>query len=399
MEYGIEVISSPNPQAIRKEMEDIGVSPDGIDIMAPKAQYFVVKISGLSGAASSILKQEMLAKGGEAAVSWEAARLGQTPGEVLLMGHALHYEQLIGKLARQPFGLAKLGPCLKTALARYTSRPKPSVIKNREFAWGSRTFVMGIINITPDSFSGEGIALGRPSGWVKSAMRQAEQFLEDGADLLDVGGESTRPGGQAVDEAEELKRVIPVLRELSQSSTLPISVDTQKAKVAAKALEAGADIINDIWGLQGDPDMAKVAADYQAPVIVMHNRSNCEYRDLMGELIAFLEKSLEIAEHYGIAREKVWMDPGIGFGKTREQNLEVLRRLDELKVLGCPIMLGTSRKSIIGMTLNLPVEERLEGTAATVALGVAKGADVVRVHDVRAMVRTSRMADAIIRQS
>ena len=186
---------------------------------------------------------------------------------------------------------------------------------------------------------------------------------------------------------------------MAQTSVLPISVDTQKAKVAAAALAAGADIINDIWGLQKDPDMPKVVADYGATVIVMHNKENCEYRDLMGEILAFLEKSLEIADRHGIPRTKVWVDPGIGFGKTTEQNLEVLRRLDELKVLGCPILLGTSRKSVIGNTLNLPVEERLEGTAATVSLGIAKGTDVVRVHDVKAMVRTARMTDAIVRRS
>lgn len=399
MEFGIEVITSPDQRTIREEMERIGVSPEGIDIMAPKAQFFIVKISGISGAAASILKQEMLAKGGEAAVSREAARLGETPGEVLLMGHTVHYRRLLEKLKQQPFGLAKLEPLLQEALARYTSTPQPSMIKGHDFIWDSRTYVMGIINVTPDSFSGEGVAHGEPGAWVTAARQRAEMFLHEGADLLDIGGESTRPGAKPVALEEEMARVLPVVENLAQTSVLPISVDTQKAKVAAAALAAGADIINDIWGLQKDPDMPKVVADYGATVIVMHNKENCEYRDLMGEILAFLEKSLEIADRHGIPRTKVWVDPGIGFGKTTEQNLEVLRRLDELKVLGCPILLGTSRKSVIGNTLNLPVEERLEGTAATVSLGIAKGTDVVRVHDVKAMVRTARMTDAIVRRS
>lgn len=277
--------------------------------------------------------------------------------------------------------------------------PHSSFLKGQVFAWGSRTYVMGIINLTPDSFSGDGLGkVSEEHRRTMFAVEQARQFADEGASILDLGGESTRPGAPFVDAEEEYQRVIPAVKAISEMTTLPISIDTQKAVVAKAAVEAGASIINDIWGLQGDPEMVKVAADSGASIVVMHNKRSTDYQDLMAEIINFLEKSLEIAVKHGISRDKIWIDPGIGFGKTREDNLKVLNRLDELRVLGQPILLGTSRKSVIGLTLDLPVEERLEGTAATVALGIAKGADIVRVHDVRAMVRTAKMSDAIVRQ-
>lgn len=397
MPYRIQHILPTNPGVLEEEMERIGVTPEGIGIMLPKAEHRIFKISGLSGAAASILKQEMLSKGGEVAVTRNAARFGDELGEVLLIGTVAQIKKLLLKLSQQPFGLSELTQPLQEALNHITSTPSPDIIKGNCFDWGKRTYLMGIINVTPDSFSGDGLDCRHQSEVVDNAIMQAEQFLSDGADILDVGGESTRPGATPVSVEEEIKRVIPVIEELSQISPLPISVDTQKAVVAQAALKAGANIVNDIWGLQGDPDMARVVAEHGARIIVMHNKNNRQYMDLMGEIIEFLAESINLGLCHGIPRERIWVDPGIGFGKTVEQNLQVLSRLNELKVLGCPVLLGTSRKSVIGLTLNQPVDERLEGTAATVALGVAYGVDVVRVHDVQSMKRTTQMTDAIVR--
>lgn len=260
--------------------------------------------------------------------------------------------------------------------------------------FGRRTLIMGILNVTPDSFSDGG-----RFNDVDRAVRRAAVMLEEGADLIDVGGESTRPGCTPVRADEELQRLLPVVRALRQAfPTAVISVDTYKASVAAAALEAGANLINDIWGLTRDPEMARVAADFQAPVVVMHNQEGTSYNDLMGDIIHFLERSIETAEAAGLPRERVIVDPGFGFGKTAAQNLEVLNQLSALKVLDVPILLGTSRKRTIGEVLGgLPTDDRLEGTAATVAIGIERGADIIRVHDVKAMKRVAVMTDAIVR--
>ena len=265
-------------------------------------------------------------------------------------------------------------------------------VGSREFLWGERTYVMGIINVTPDSFSGDGLGTD-----VDAALAHALRFQDEGADILDVGGESTRPGHAPVDEDEELRRVIPLIERLAGSATTPISVDTYKASVARRALAAGATMVNDIWGLRRDPEMAGVVAEAGVPVVVMHNQEAPIYKDVVADVMAILRESLRRAEAAGIPREWVIVDPGIGFAKRPEHSLELLRRLGDLRALGCPILVGTSRKSSIGAVLGLPVEERLEGTAATVAIAIANGADIVRVHDVKAMVRVARMSDAIVR--
>ena len=270
-------------------------------------------------------------------------------------------------------------------------------IGNRDFVWGSRTFVMGVINLTPDSFSGDGIG-----GNVEVAVRMAVRFQEEGADLIDVGGESTRPpamygGSRPISDEEELARVVPVIEALKQEIDVPISVDTYKAGVAAEAVNAGASIINDVWGFRRDPEMAGVAARSGVPVFLMHNQDHTRYDDLVPDIISELRKMTENAVSAGVKPENIVLDPGMGFGKTAEHNLEILRRLDELGVLGRPLLIGMSRKSTIGHVLGLPVEERVEGTAATVALSIAGGADIVRVHDVKEMVRVARMSDAIVR--
>lgn len=281
------------------------------------------------------------------------------------------------------------------------------------FDWGSRTFVMGILNVTPDSFSGDGLL--RKEDVLPRALEQARRFVAAGADILDIGGESTRPGAAAVGEAEEIERVIPVVRALVREGIDAIlSIDTSKAAVMQAALDAGANWINDIWGLHADPAMAGVAARSAAPLILMHNRRKpvatelqselggryvgANYEDLVPDVCRELMESVKMALDAGVKSENIMLDPGIGFSKTSEQNLELLDRLDEVRALGFPILLGPSRKSFIGYTLNLPPDQRAEGTAAAVAVGIVRGADIIRVHDVEMMVRVARMTDAIVRK-
>ena len=282
------------------------------------------------------------------------------------------------------------------------------------FNWGSRTYVMGILNVTPDSFSGDGIIAKGDA--VNVAVHQARGFLASGADILDVGGESTRPGSAPVNADEEMERVVPIIHALHQNfPEAIISIDTYKAQVAEEAIKAGAQIVNDVWGLRADDGLALVAAKYKTPVILMHNRSNpasveirekfgnayigAEYENLIEDVKRELLESVAIAQNAQIADSLIILDPGIGFGKTREHNLELVNRLDEIRKLGYPILLGTSRKSFIGFTLDLPANQRVEGTAATVAVGITRGADIIRVHDIKEMARVAKMTDAIIRSS
>ena len=267
-----------------------------------------------------------------------------------------------------------------------------NVAHGQPLVWGRRTYIMGIINVTPDSFSGDGLV-----GNLDAIVRRAVEFQEAGADFIDVGAESTRPGNQPMGAAEELERLLPALDALAGKIEIPISVDTSKATVARRALEAGATMINDVWGLKADPDVAQAAAETGAPLVLMHNQETTHYQDLLPDIFRSLSQSKQTALDAGVPEDNIILDPGIGFGKTAEHNLVILRRLDEFKSLGSPLMVGTSRKSTIGRVLDLPPEQRLEGTAATVALAIAGGADIVRVHDVAEMVRVCRMSDAVVR--
>lgn len=262
-----------------------------------------------------------------------------------------------------------------------------------EFNWGERTFIMGIVNFTPDSFSGDGLG-----NDIDAALSQARRFIEEGADIIDVGGESTRPESAPISADEEAKRVIPLIEKLAKEATVPISIDTYRSEVARRALEAGAAMVNGVWGFQRDEKLPQVAAEWGVPVVITSNQRETAYDEILPEVIASLRKDINLALDAGVAWENIIIDPGIGFGKTVEGNLELIRRLGELRVLGRPILLGTSRKSVIGLVLDLPADQRLEGTAATIAVGIANGADMVRVHDVLQMVRVSKMTDAIVRR-
>ena len=267
---------------------------------------------------------------------------------------------------------------------------------NTEFRWGERTYVIGICNLSPDSFAGDGLGSN-----IEAAVAQAKRMVAEGADIIDVGGESTRPGTEpkSVDDVDdELRLVIPVIERLASELTVPISIDSYKSAIASRAVKAGATMINDIWGLKRDPKIARVAAEAGVPIILMSNQRDAPCHDIMAEVTSDLERSISLAIKSGIAEPNIIIDPGIGFGKTLEQNLEIIHRLAELKSLGRPILLGTSRKSVIGLVLDLPADQRLEGTAATIAIGIANGADMVRVHDVKPTMRVCRMSDAIIRR-
>jgi len=262
---------------------------------------------------------------------------------------------------------------------------------NTEFRWGERTYVMGIVNVDPESFSGDGLRN------AEDAVALAKRFVAAGADIIDVGGESTRPNANPLSAQEELKRVMPVIEKLAAELTVPVSIDTYKSEVARRAIAAGARMVNDVWQLKRDRQIAHVAAEAGVPLVISQNQRDSKFHNFFPELIASLKRSIQAALDAGVDWNNIIIDPGVGFGKTVEQNVEIVRRLAELKVLERPILLGTSRKSFIGHVLDLPVDQRLEGTAATVAIGIANGADIVRVHDVAQMVRVVRMSDAIVR--
>lgn len=265
-------------------------------------------------------------------------------------------------------------------------------IGNKEYELGKRTYIMGILNVTPDSFSDGG-----KFNEIDAAVNQARKLIEDGADIIDIGGESTRPGAEYVTEEEEIKRVVPIIKAIKEKLDVTISIDTYKARTAEEAIKAGADIINDIWGAKYDKNMAKVAAKYNTPIILMHNRENKPYENLMEDVVRDLQESIDIALKAGVKKENIILDPGIGFSKTYEENLIVMNNCEVIKKLGYPMLLGTSRKSMIGLTLNLPVNERVEGTLATTVMGIINGFEFIRVHDVLENKRAAIMTDTILK--
>jgi len=388
-------------------MARIGSEWPGIARMIHKAVHFVVKVQGVRTPAALILKEEMLAKGGDAAIHRDCLTNRVERSDVLLMGTEKVFNQLTESLHAQPFSLPGLADEIGKAIEAY-KRPVPLTPPDEELserlrpfysALRQRTLVMGILNVTPDSFSDGGLYRD-----IEAAIERGAQMVADGADVVDVGGESSRPGAEPVVLEEELSRVIPVIQALVERAGVPVSIDTYKPEVARAALDAGASIINDITGL-ADADMKALAAERKVPAVIMHMQGtprtmqeNPVYEDLISDIMLFFRERVGEAVEAGLPQEFLIIDPGIGFGKTVEHNLEVIRKLGDFKSLGLPILIGTSRKAFIGKVLGgLDPTERLEGTAATVALSIGGGANIVRVHDVKEMARVAKMADAVVR--
>ena len=413
--YNLRLLQLRTSDDLRTELQKIDARSTLLRDQIAQGTWRAVKLERVPVKLARFLYQELVLEGGTVALPRLDERIGGV-ADVLLLGTTYQLRHLAIRIRTQTDGdLDLLASELTRALDLF-DRPLQGTLKigAAQFQWGSRTYVMGILNVTPDSFSGDGV-IASSNEFVGRAVERAEELIDDGADILDIGGESTRPGSQPVSAREELSRVIPVIQAVRRRSRLPISIDTYRGETASAALDAGADLVNDVWGLRMDAEMKRVAAARRAPVVVMHNRSKpkdavqtdrlggryvgVEYTDLMGEVIRELREQIELAQDAGIPEDKIIVDPGIGFGKTVEQNLELIDRLGELRVLGCPILLGPSRKGFIGYTLDLPVQERVEGTAAAIALGIERGVDIVRVHDVKQMVRVAKMTDAIVRKS
>lgn len=395
MSFNLHNIVISNREEVLEEFKKIGVDGGGAGVMAPKAFHYLFKVYDLTPKQANILKQEMLGKGGDAAVARGCVDASIEKTDILLIGTEKQFRAAIKKLRLQPFRLARLAEQLEETLVNLRGRKVRTLeCRGKHLVLGERTLVMGILNVTPDSFSDGG-----KFNNLESAVEQARRMVDEGADIIDLGGESTHPGYEPISVDEEIRRITPVIKVLVQEFDVPISIDTTKAEVARVALEEGAHIINDQWSLRADPRMAGVVAEYGAPLVMMHNQNGTDYHDLMGDMIRFFRESMDIALKAGVERNNIIVDPGIGFGKTVEQNIEAMRRLKELDCLGLPVLLGTSRKSMIGKTLDLPPDQRVEGTGATVALGIAAGVDIVRVHDVKEMVRISRMTDVIVRHA
>jgi len=382
-----------------REMRAIGVSEGGISAMAGKARSLVVKVSGASVPVGHILKQQMLSLGGEAAVARDVLTHKIESTDVLLMGTRTQLGALCEKLSYQPFDMPALGEEI-ASLLETTDAPAPRSLRARShvIGLGERVRIMGILNVTPDSFSDGGQYL-RPT----AALERGLAMIEEGADIIDVGGQSSRPGSSPVSEEEELKRVVPVVARIHEEWEGPISIDTYRARVAEEAISAGAAIVNDITAFRADPEIAGVVARFGAACVLMHMQGTPEtmqdspsYDDLMGEIAAFLADAVARANRAGIGEDQIAVDPGIGFGKTTEHNLAILHRLPELRVLGKPLLVGPSRKSFIGNVLDLPIDERLEGTLAASAYAVAQGARILRVHDVRPTIRAARLVEACL---
>jgi len=378
------------------ELHRIGVDPAGIALMAGKMLTRCIHLPGLPCRQANILKQEMLSLGGDAAVARGTVACSIERTDVVLIGTEKQLHRLCDKLKPQPFGLPALGAEIRALLAR-AAQPAAYWQTSRRRLQLDRPLIMGILNVTPDSFSDGG-----RYATTDLAVEQALAMIDQGADIIDIGGESTRPGARPVPETEESGRVVPVIERLAATTGCPISIDTWKSGVARAALAAGAEIVNDISGLGFDPGMAATVANATAGVVLMHTRgtpdamqADTHYHDLMGELTHYLQQSLATARSAGIADAQIALDPGIGFAKSADGNLEILRRLTELSGFGLPLLIGASRKSFIGSILERPTDDRLLGTAAVVALAVANGAGILRVHDVAAMCDAALMAHAI----
>jgi len=377
-------------------MKKMGVDPTGVKLMEGKTRHFNLKVEGIEPRTANLLKQEMLSLGGDVAVDGRGLDCSASQTDALLMGTQKHFEKLIPKLEQYP-NLDSLGQSIKETLKNISKTQYSIQCRKRTLILGKRTLLMGILNVTPDSFSDSGLFFDKGN-----AVSHGLKMVEEGTDIIDIGGESTRPGSKPIELEEELRRVIPVIESIAQEADVPISIDTYKSTVAQRAIEAGAEIINDISGLHFDPDLAKVAAKGNIPLILMHIRGtpetmqkNVHYDSLFSEILQYLKDSIQRAETAGLDPGQIIIDPGIGFGKTLEDNLLILKNLHEFRILGKPILLGTSRKSFIGKILNAEAKDRLEGTLSSMTIGVLNGAHIIRSHDVLQAKKALAVADAI----
>lgn len=395
--FDLRVLDLENEIQVVSAMTALGVDPAGIKRMAGKAQHLNVLIEAVPCGAANIIKQEMLAIGADAAVARGSVTCSRPLTDVLLMGSKKQLFSLVQRLPYQPFGLATVAQQLHSLLIHYSTYPTYLAGRDCRLEF-DRPKIMGIINVTPDSFYDGGVSCS-----VEDALRQAELQVVAGADLLDIGGESTRPGSLSVSAQSECDRVVPIIEAIRNRFAIPISIDTTKASVAQAAMACGANFINDISGLTFDSNMAQVVAQSGAGLFVMHTRGrpdvmqqDVQYQDLVAEVILGLRSSINLAIEAGVSTDKISIDPGICFGKSVDGNLEILKRLSELRVLGYPVLLGTSRKSFIGSILNQPQpEQRLNGSLATVSVAVARGVQLFRVHDVEATRHVADMAWAM----
>ena len=419
MKTNSRVIILDNLQQAKSEIQSFNlIQPDfpppllkgagGIDLIARRSIYRVLKLEGVNDVDADILQQEMRLIGGEAVIG-KGITSDDGDADIIIMGTLNQFDLLVEKLKihlslsiSTPEDRQKFISSIQSALYYFDNSVERTMeCRGRYLTFGKRTLIMGVLNVTPDSFSDGGLYAD-----ADIAVKRAHEMVAQGADVIDIGGESSRPGSEPVSIDEELHRVLPVIKRIVQELDVLISIDTYKSTVAEYALEAGAHIVNDISGLNFDPNMAKLAADTGVPVILMHIQGTPknmqaapQYHALISEIILYLRNSIEHAETAGVSPEKIIIDPGIGFGKTMEHNLEIIRRLKEFRCLGKPILIGTSRKSFIGKILDLPVEERIEGTIATVVASIINGADIVRVHDVKQVQRAVKMVDAIYKDT
>ncbi|MFA5099597.1 MAG: dihydropteroate synthase [Candidatus Omnitrophota bacterium] len=396
----IRILSIQSKQGLLRLFRDLKVDPYGISIMLPKAVPYCIRIDALSCIAANILKQEMLSAGGDAALP-RGALTGKTRStDCVLIGNLSQFSKLIEKLRKQPFGLAKLGVDIKASVAKYAKQSFTLSLRRNRLHLGGRPKIMGIMNLTPDSFSGDGLYARQND--IGNIVECAQTMVRDGADLIDIGGESSRPGANPVPVKEELRRTIPAIKAIAKKVKVPLSIDTYKPDVARAALDNGASMINDISGLR-NREMVSVAKKYKAAVVIMHMQrtpqtmqKNPRYGCVTADVIKYLNDRVAASLDAGIGAENIVIDPGIGFGKTISHNLKLLRGLKEFKILGLPIMVGTSRKGFIGALTGADAGQRIPGTIASCVLAVNNGAHIVRVHDVKQIKQALQVTRAVL---
>ncbi|MEG0874362.1 MAG: dihydropteroate synthase [Clostridiales bacterium] len=392
--FNLRILCFDNPNEARVFNEKYVKSDEyGADHMSKKLGYLNIFAENLRDPACHILKQTMLSVGGDVAIHRDVLLNQGGHTSAMIMATRVQLRTAVKKLKLQMFGL----PILADELTELLNAPLPRSLRKMsynggELVFGEKTLIMGILNCTPDSFSDGG-------QWFDTdkAVEHALAMQRDGADIIDIGGESTRPGSAEVSLDEEISRVVPVIEALKGKLKIPISIDSYKAATAKAALKAGAHIINDVWGFQRDPDMPKVAAEFQCPVILMHNKTEAQYDNFISELMAFLRKSIDIGVNAGCDKNQIIVDPGFGFGKDMEHNLLITKKLKELSVMGCPVLMAASRKKTVGLVLDAPVDKRLFGDGAITAQSIVNGADIIRVHDVKEMSQVAKMVDATLK--